>query len=81
MVDLLIRNVSPETHQALRRLAADRDTTLSDVARQTLEAATKTHERRFTPELLAELAEFRATVQLADGPDAVEIIREMRDSR
>ena len=81
MVDLLIRNVSPETHQVLRRLAADRDTTLSDVARETLETATKTTRYRFTPELLAELAEFRATVRLSEGPDAVEIIREMRDSR
>jgi plasmid stability protein len=81
MVDLLIRNIRPDTHLALKRLAADRDTTLSDVARQTLEAATGTTRRRFTPELLAELAEFRAAVRLTDGPDAVETIREMRDSR
>jgi len=81
MVDLLIRNISADTHLALKRLAADRDTTLSDVARQTLEAATKTEERRFTPELLAELAAFRATIPSIDGPDPVEIIREMRDSR
>jgi len=46
-----------------------------------LEAATKTEERRFTPELLAELAAFRATIPAIDGPDPVEIIREMRDSR
>jgi hypothetical protein len=81
MVDLLIRNIRPDTHLALKRLAADRDTTLAEIARATLEAATGTTRRRFTPELLAELAEFRAAVRLTDGPDAVETIREMRDSR
>jgi plasmid stability protein len=81
MVDLLIRNIRADTHLALKRLAAEQDTSLSEIARATLEAATETTQRRFTPELLAELAEFRAAVRLADGPDAVAIIREMRDSR
>lgn len=81
MVDLLIRNLPPETHKALKKLAAERDTTLSETARDLLVRGTDTVPKRPLGEVLAELQQKRAALPPGPVPDIVETIREMREER
>ena len=81
MVDLLIRNIRVDTHQALRRLAADRNSSLGDEARLLLEAATKTSGNRLTPEKIAEIQAFRESLASISGPDSLDLLHEGRHER
>lgn len=83
MVDILIRNVSPELHRALKVEAARQGVTLSEHVRQLAEARTVKPGRPFTRELWNELqAKWRETLPIEPLPpdfDWAKSIREGRD--
>jgi len=80
MDDLLIRNLPPETHKALKKLAAERDTTIAEVAADFVVRGTGTGPERMTREIVARL---RASAEAAPRLpyDWAAAVREDRDAR
>ncbi len=82
MVDILIRDIDPETHRNLRIQAAAEGITLSEAAKRTIRANTSKPVQPFTLERFRELqAKWKVTAPVDPISDAewARAIREGRD--
>jgi plasmid stability protein len=76
VVDILVRNVDPETARRLKDKATAKGASLSETAREALAAYVKPDKA----ELWAEADRIRAKIGKVSG-DSTKIIRQDRDSR
>ncbi|MCM0021178.1 MAG: hypothetical protein NBV67_14375 [Tagaea sp.] len=82
MVDILVRNVSPEAHRALKIEAAQEGITLSEAVRRLIEAQAVKPGRPLTMEVWNELqAKWRKTLPIDPLPADFDWAKAIRDGR